>query len=133
MAITAKNEWTVRPRLILALVWAVLGNSIAEAGLPNAPHHFHFSGIASPLAVTLPFNVTLRAEDVNGTLLTNFTGTVPLVALGLAGEVPLEPSMAGPFYAGRWTGAVRVTAPGRLLRLSSPATPGESNPFHAEP
>jgi uncharacterized repeat protein (TIGR01451 family) len=64
---------------------------------------------------------------------TNFTGYTTLTAAGQGGTDLLQPSNAGPFVSGGWTGAVQVLTPDRFVQLQTMAAPGASEFFHVEP
>ncbi len=101
--------------------------------LDDDAHHFGFSTISSPQVTTTPFNLTVTAMNSDGTVVTNFRQSVTLLASSLNGILPVEPAIIGPFISGRWSGSIRVTAPGKLVRLSCALAPGESYPFHVVP
>jgi uncharacterized repeat protein (TIGR01451 family) len=101
--------------------------------LNDDAHHFGFSTIGSPQDTATPFNVTVTARNLDGTVVTNFKQSVTLLASSLNGSLPVEPAGTGPFNNGQWSGSVRVTTPGKLVRLSCTLAPGESNPFHVVP
>jgi uncharacterized repeat protein (TIGR01451 family) len=108
--------------------WNVSSNLVAM--LDNDPAEIRFSAIGSPQYTDRAFDVTIRALDPAGNVLTNFSGTHPLIAETSEGSLPTDPVHAGPFAQGQWTGPVRVTKAGALVRLRLAAHPGQSAPFN---
>ncbi len=62
-----------------------VGTIINDDGLPGQVDHFVWNPIASPQYVNQPFAVTVSALDYSNNVVTNFTGTVALSAMGGSG------------------------------------------------
>ncbi len=96
--------------------------------------HFAFAPIGMQTS-SVPFAVTISACDLNGNVLSNFTGAAILSAAGDHGNVPLTPATTAAFLNGQWAGTVTLDSayPDTNIRLtaSSNSVSGTSNPFNA--
>ena len=119
------------PNLSLFAVCAIALACVAPS--VQATDHFIFDHIASPQFTNIPFAVTLTAMTAGGARDTNFTGSTTLTAAGQGGTNLVQPSNAGPFVAGGWTGVVQVLTTDRFVQLQTLAAPGASELFHVEP
>src|ERR1035441_1990904 len=119
------------PNLSLFAVCAIALAGVAPS--VQATDHFIFDHIASPQFTNIPFAVTLTAMTAGGARDTNFTGSTTLTATGQGGTNLVQPSNAGPFVAGGWTGVVQVLTTDRFVQLQTLAAPGASELFHVEP
>ena len=98
----------------------------------NEAHHFSVAVPPGPYLRGAPIVVTVTALDVNGAVITNFTGPVPLSALGEEGAMALTPAVTGAFVNGVWTGNVAVGAYGSgvtILAATVGGQTGQSAPF----
>lgn len=100
--------------------------------LENDAHHFAFEPISSPQYTNPPSVITLTALNADGRRQTNFSGYANLSASGQSGSVILQPSKAGPFINGFWTGSIQCLTTDRFVRLQTLDAPGLSEPFHVE-
>jgi hypothetical protein len=80
------------------------------------PDHFAWSPIPLPRFVNTPFAVTIRAQDLNNGLYSNFTGTA---ILGTTNGVAVTPLVSGNFVQGVWTGAVVISQTASNLVLQA--------------
>lgn len=95
-------------------------------------HHLSFSQIASPQVNLQPFTVTLRANAIDGALLSTFNGPANLTALSGMTPVNMNPSTLISFVNGVWTG--QLTFPNVASQVIVTATTtggisGSSNAF----
>ncbi|MDZ7319307.1 MAG: hypothetical protein ONB11_09150 [candidate division KSB1 bacterium] len=92
--------------------------------------HFVISAISNQVAGQ-PFNITIRAEDSNNNLVTNFTGTASLSDLTNS----ISPTTTGSFSGGQWTGSVTITKSrtGNNITVTSGGKAGTSNSFNVNP
>jgi len=107
------------------------GNSLIV--FDDDPDHFEFTAVSSPQTAATPFALAVTALGPDGTTVTNYKGSPSLAATALEGNLSPAPATVGPFVNGRWSGTLAVMSAGRLVRLSSPLAPGQSNPFHVLP
>jgi hypothetical protein len=109
-----------------------------ETVTAGAAASFVWSTIASPVALTVPFGVTITARDAFGNTATGFTGTAAL-SLAPAGTVSCTSSCTNAsttdvFVAGVWTGTLMLSTPAaggtnRTLTATAGAVTGTSNAF----
>jgi uncharacterized repeat protein (TIGR01451 family) len=98
--------------------------------LDNDPHHIRFGVVPQIVDTNTGFGLQLTAETASGAVQTNFNLSVGLLAEGLEGLVPLEPTNSGAFYNGQKYVGFRVSAPGLAVRLKSVEYPGQSEAFN---
>jgi hypothetical protein len=89
--------------------------------------HFAFLSVSSPQNAGVAFEVTIRALDAAGNLVSNYTGTAALS--DTTGSV--SPAAVGPFSGGIWSGQVTVgvAAASVMLSASNGTVSGVSNAF----
>ncbi len=118
-------------------VITVINQSGTESGSSNSfdvissnVDHFVISAISSQVAGQ-PFNITLRAEDSNNNLVTNFTGNASLSDL----TNTISPKTTGNFSGGQWSGSVTITKSrsGDTITVTSGGKAGTSNSFNVNP
>ncbi len=92
--------------------------------------HFVISSIGNQVAGQ-PFSITIRAEDSNNNLVTNFTGTASLSDL----TNTINPTTTGSFSGGQWSGSVTITKSrtGNNITATSGGKAGTSNSFNVNP
>jgi len=92
--------------------------------------HFVISSIGTQVAGQ-PFSITIRAEDSNNNLVTNFTGTASLT--DLTGTI--SPQTTSSFSGGQWNGSVTITKSrtGNTITIASGGKAGVSNSFNINP
>ncbi len=121
-----------QPVTVTATAAGFTAGAATDSVADNEAHHFSVAVPAGPYLRNALIAVTVTALDVNGAVITNFTGPVPLSALGEEGVMPLTPAVSGAFVNGVWTGNVAVGAYGSGVAILA-ATPGgqsgQSAPF----
>ena len=92
--------------------------------------HFVISSIVNQVAGTA-FPISIRAEDSNNNLVTNFTGNASLS--DLTGTI--NPRTTGNFSGGTWSGSVTITKSrsGDTITVTSSGKAGTSNSFNVNP
>lgn len=96
----------------------------------NEPHHLEFSVIPTQVRGR-PFNATVTARTVDNYLLSSYSGTATLSAIGDAGAISMTPPTVT-LSSGTWTGSVTATTfstNARLTATVSPTLAGTSNAF----
>jgi uncharacterized repeat protein (TIGR01451 family) len=82
--------------------------------------HFEWSPIHSVQVISVPFPITLTALNQSNQVVTNFTGSVLVSGLNVAGETPvsISPTVISNFVQGVWSGMVTVAqaSPAMFLR-----------------
>jgi uncharacterized repeat protein (TIGR01451 family) len=83
--------------------------------------HFGWGPIAAQQYLQQPIPVTLTAQNVLNSTVTNFNGMVDLVAFNAATgqQVPVAPVQVNGFSQGVWSGGVTVSQPGDELYLQA--------------
>ncbi|MEE9271266.1 MAG: FlgD immunoglobulin-like domain containing protein [Candidatus Krumholzibacteria bacterium] len=102
---------------------------------PSAPDHFEIDPIPSPLTAGTSIPVTIRATDVGGNTVPDFSGNGILVANTGPGSITPEAIV---FVAGVWTGNMVFRGAGGAVALTcadfaSPPHIGTSNNFQVLP
>ncbi len=92
--------------------------------------HFTFDPIPNPQIVDAPFDITIRARDLSGALLTGYMGQAALSD----GTGTLTPVQTGNFVGGVWTGQVTITqiASGVTIAASDGTASGTSGIFNVQ-
>lgn len=118
-------------------VITVINQGGSESGSSNSfdvissnVDHFVITSIANQIAGT-PFTITIRAEDSNNNLVTNFTGNASLA--DLTGTI--IPKTTSNFSGGTWSGTVTITKSrtGDTITVTSSGKAGTSNSFNVNP
>jgi len=112
--------------------------SMTSAGisvLPSGADHFVIGTITSPVTAGVPVVVAIRATDVGGNTLPNYSGDAILTAN--TGPGSITPELVT-FSNGLWTGAITFRGAGGAVRLScydfsAPPHSGTSNAFTVQP
>jgi len=106
------------------------GSSNSFDVISSAVDHFVISTVANQVAGQ-PFSITIRAEDSNNNLVTNFTGVASLSDL----TNTISPTTTGSFSAGQWSGSVTITKSrtGNTITVTSSGKAGTSNSFNVNP
>ena len=102
----------------------------------NDPDHFTISSISSPQTAAVPFSIAVGAENIDDEIISVFTGSCSLTAIGDTGSLPVTPATIGPFSNGQWTGVVSVNAVDNnvcITALDSLGNSGTSNVFDTIP
>jgi predicted RNA-binding protein with TRAM domain len=102
---------------------------------PSAPHHFEIEQISSPIVAGDQVAVTIRATDVGGNTIPDYSGNAVLTAN--TGPASITPE-AITFTAGVWTGNMVFRGAGGAVSFScsdfsSPPHVGTSNSFEVQP
>jgi uncharacterized repeat protein (TIGR01451 family) len=105
------------------------GGSFETLGYANATFnirsgsgldHFEWGPIGPVQTINVPFPIRLTALNESNQVVTNFTGSVALSGLNVAGETPvsISPATLANFVQGVWTGRVTVaqSSPAMFLR-----------------
>ena len=108
--------------------------SVAIPVIPSSIHHFEVSTISSPVTAGAPVPVTIRATDLTGNTVPEFTGEAILTANTGPGSV--SPDRIA-FTAGEWTGDIIFRGAGGAVsftvsEFSSPPRTGISNTFQVQ-
>ena len=93
--------------------------------------HLAFSQIDSPQTGSVPFRVTITAQDTNDSTVTTFTNVVDLVATN-GSPVSMSPGTTDAFTEGQWSGWVTIDYPTddvRLIADDGEGTTGTSSVF----
>jgi len=103
--------------------------------LPNAADHFAISTIASPQTAGVPVSVTIRAVDVSGNTIPNYSSGAVILANTGPGSVSPE---VVTFTNGVWSGPMAFKGAGGGVAFtcsdfSSPPHSGTSNSFVVQP
>jgi len=72
----------------------------------NDFHHFTIGTIAASQTKGLPFNVSITANEIGGSVVTSYNGTPGLTASGTTGANVISPTNASGFVSGVWSGQV---------------------------
>jgi len=106
------------------------GNSNGFDVISSNVDHFVISTIGNQVAGQA-FSITIRAEDSNNNLVTNFTGTASLTDL----TNTVTPKTTGNFSGGQWTGDVTITKSrdNNIVTVTSSGKAGTSNTFNVSP
>jgi hypothetical protein len=106
---------------------------------PGAVTSFAWATVPTPVALTVPFGVTVMAHDTYGNVATGFTGTATL-SMAPLGTVSCtsgctNATTTGTFVAGQWSGSLTITTQaavgtGRTLTATQGALTGTSNAFN---
>ena len=84
----------------------VIGSIISSnAILTITPDHFAWKWVSASKFVNVPFSVTIQAQSVGGTVVTNYNGYVNLTSTN---GISVTPSISGGFTHGVWTGSVVI-------------------------
>ena len=84
----------------------VIGSIISSnATLTITPDHFAWGWVSASKFVNVPFSVTIQAQSVGGTVVTNYNGYVNLTSTN---GISVTPSISGGFTHGVWTGSVVI-------------------------
>ena len=120
-----------RGTAVIVALWLLSSSQVASV-TANTLDHFGFAPIISPQTSTVPFTITLQAQDVTNALVTGFVGPVTLSATGSNGSEPLTPTSSGTFSGGVWTGNVTINVIDSNIVLQASdggGHTGSSNPF----
>lgn len=103
--------------------------------IASAADHFEIDHIASPVIAGVPITVTIRATDVTGNTIPDYSGDAILSANTGPGSISPE---AVAFSDGTWTGQMIFRGAGGSVTLtcsdfSAPPHLGTSNNFQVEP
>ena len=118
-------------------VITVVNQGSSESGSSNSfdvissnVDHFVISSIGSQVAGT-PFTISIRAEDSNNNLVTNFIGNASLS--DLTGTI--SPRTTSIFSGGTWSGSVSITKSrsSDTITVTSGGKAGTSNVFDVDP
>jgi hypothetical protein len=92
--------------------------------------HFTFDPIPNPQIVEAPFDITIRARDLSGALLTGYMGQADLSD----STGTLTPVQTGNFAGGVWTGQMTITqiASGVTIAASDGTAFGTSGTFNVQ-
>ncbi len=106
------------------------GSSNSFDVISSTVDHFVISTIGNQVAGQ-PFNITIRAEDSNNNLVTNFIGTASLNDL----TNTINPKTTSSFSGGQWSGSVTITNSrvGNMITVTSGGKAGTSNSFNVDP
>ncbi|EEF59446.1 conserved repeat domain protein [Pedosphaera parvula Ellin514] len=99
----------------------------------NDPHHIRFGSVLPLTDTNSVFGIQLTAQNADGSVQTNFNGRLSMIAEGLEGVLPVEPTNSGNFVRGQLFLNCRVTMPGHAVRLRALEYPGQSDPFNVIP
>lgn len=103
--------------------------------IASAAHHFEIDYIPSPVTAGVPISVTVRATDVTGNTIPDYSGDAILTANTGPGSISPEAIV---FTNGVWTSQMIFRGAGGAVTLtcsdfSSPPHTGTSNNFQVEP
>jgi uncharacterized repeat protein (TIGR01451 family) len=101
--------------------------------LDNDADHIRFAAVPSLVDTNTAVGLQMYAEKADGSMQTNFNLGLNMVAEGLEGLLPLDPTNTGNFVKGQKYVGIRVTAPGRAVRFRSLEYPGQSDAFTVIP
>ncbi len=106
------------------------GSSNSFDVISSSVDHFVISSIGNQVAGQ-PFSISIRAEDSNNNLVTNFTGVASLSDLTNS----INPTTTGSFSGGQWSGSVTITKSrtGNTITVTSSGKAGTSNSFNVTP
>ncbi len=92
--------------------------------------HFRISNITSPKTAGTPFQLTITAEDVNNSTVSDFAGTVNLTD----NTGTITPQTTGNFNNGVWSGDVTITKSmsSDVITVSGSGRSGNSNSFNVQ-
>ena len=97
---------------------------------PGVLHHFAIGAITSPKTGTVPFNISITAQDANNNTVISFASSVNItVSAGI-----ISPILSGALVAGVRTESVTILTPGTGLTISvddGGGRTGTSNSFDA--
>ena len=112
-----------------------LGSNTTDVA-DNDVYQFGIAAIATPQTGSVPFTITITAQDTNGVPVSSFVGSVLLSAAGDSGPLSVSPPSTGPFTAGQWVGSVTITNVHANVVLTADdgaSHTGNSNPFDLVP
>lgn len=103
--------------------------------IPSAPHHFEIATVPSPLTAGQAVSVTIRATDVGGNTIPDYSGNAILTANTGQGSISPESIT---FTNGIWTGDMVFRGAGGAVAFavsdfSTPPHTGTSNNFQVLP
>ncbi|MDZ7377130.1 MAG: hypothetical protein ONB13_10960, partial [candidate division KSB1 bacterium] len=106
------------------------GSSNSFDVISSSVDHFVISSISNQVAGQ-PFSISIRAEDSNNNLVTNFTGVASLSDL----TNTINPTTTGSFSGGQWSGSVTITKSrtNNTITVTSSGKAGISNSFNVNP
>lgn len=113
---------------------AFTGTTSPVTVLDNDVASYSIGAITGAQPVDAPIPITVTALDINGLVITNFTGYVAITGAGSAGGIAISPSVLSGFANGVWSGSVILAAPASQVVLSvtdNTSHTGASNPFDA--
>ena len=97
---------------------------------PGVLHHFAIGAITSPKTATVPFSISITAQDANNNTVTSFASSVNITI----SSGTISPILSGALVAGVRTEPVTVLTPGTGLTISvddGGGRTGTSNTFDA--
>lgn len=92
----------------------ITGTSNSFSCASNVLGRFEFDFISDQTA-GVPFNITIRAVDLAGSLITTWNGTALLTSS--TGPGTISPSSTTSFVNGRWTGSVTINTPNPSVQI----------------
>ncbi len=135
-SVTVPDNYVVESNRLVTVTATAPGLPLASAAITvidNDPDHIRFGPVPSLVDTNSEFGIQLTAENADGTVQTNFTLSLSLVAEGLEGRLTLEPTNTGNFFRGQKFVRFRVAAPGHAVRLRTLEYPGQSDAFTVIP
>lgn len=92
----------------------ITGTSNSFTCASNVLGRFEFELISNQTA-GIPFNITIKAVDLAGSLITTWNGTALLTSS--TGPGTISPSSTTSFINGRWTGSVTINTPNPSVQI----------------
>ncbi len=99
---------------ITATNGAITGTSNTFTCASNVLGKFEFDLISNQVA-GVPFNITIKAVDLAGSLITTWNGTAMLTSSTGAGTI--SPTSTTSFVNGKWTGSVTINTPNPSVQI----------------
>ena len=108
-------------------------NATAVLVVDNDPDHIRFAAVPSIMDTNNGFFVLVTAVNADGSVQTNFNGSLAMIAQGLEGALLLATTNSGNFSQGQRYVNIQVTAPGHGIRIGCLEYPGQSDAFTVIP
>jgi uncharacterized repeat protein (TIGR01451 family) len=127
--ITVPNDTLLDGNQVVTITATAPGFFSAAWGvtvIDNELSSFALGGLPPAQMVGQPFVLTVYAENLSGTVLAGYSGSLALSASANGGNIAVRPGVIGPFTNGIWSGPVSVMAPGRGVELTAADALGHS-------
>lgn len=114
-------------RVCVALIFLLAGTAY------SAPDHIRFASVPLITDTNSGFTVLITALNADGSVQSNFNGTLTLTAIGTEDALPLASTNSGNFTAGQRYATILVTVPGHGIRIGCLECAGQSDAFTVIP